>query len=306
MRNNQKKNMKQAIQVILFIIIAALIIGILVFVTNGHAIPVLQPKGLIANQERDLIVLIVGLGLIVVLPVFVMLFFIAWKYRAGNTKAIYQPDFSGHRGIEALWWGIPILIIIALAIITTFATHALDPFKPIESSVKPLRIQVIALDWKWLFIYPDQGIATLNYLNIPNGTPINLTITSDAPMNSFWVPALAGQVYAMSGMSTQLHMMADGSGSYKGASANISGKGFADMRFSVNSMSESDFIAWSKRAAASNNVLSVDTYDMLSQPSQNNPDTMYRLSDNSLYNDTVMKYMSPGVSNDATMNGMNM
>jgi cytochrome o ubiquinol oxidase subunit 2 len=306
MRDNQKKNMRRAIQVTLFVIIATLIIGVLVFVTYGHAVPVLQPKGLIANQERDLIVLTVGLGLVVVIPVFVMLFFIAWKYRASNTKAVYQPDFAGHRGIEALWWGIPIMIIIVLAVITTFATHALDPFRPIESSVKPIRIQVIALDWKWLFIYPDQGIATLNYLNIPNGTPVNLTITSDAPMNSFWVPALAGQVYAMSGMSTQLHMMADGSGSYKGASANISGKGFADMRFSVNSMSESDFMAWTKRAAASNNVLSADTYDMLSQPSQNNPDTMYRLNDSSLYNDTVMKYMSPGTSTDETMYGMNM
>jgi cytochrome o ubiquinol oxidase subunit 2 len=267
---------------------------------------VLQPKGLIANKERDLILLTVALSMLVVIPVFIMLFVIAWKYRAGNTKAVYQPDFATHKGIEAVWWGIPCLIIIALAIITGYATHALDPYKPIDSSVKPIRIQVIALDWKWLFIYPDQKIATLNYMNIPSGTPINLTITSDAPMNSFWVPALAGQVYAMSGMTTQLHVMADGSGSYSGASANISGKGFADMRFMVNSMSENDFNAWVSTAAASPNVLSADTYAQLSLPSQNIPDMLYRLTDNSLYNDNVMKYMSPGISTDATMHGMSM
>lgn len=306
MRDNRKKNMKRAIPVVLFIVITALIVGVLIFVTYGHAIPVLQPKGLIANQERDLILIIVGLGLVVVIPVFIMLFFIAWKYRASNTKAVYQPDFATHKGIEALWWGIPVLIILVLAVITVYATHALDPYKTIDSSVKPIRVQVIALDWKWLFIYPDQGIATLNYLNIPSGTPINLTITSDAPMNSFWVPALAGQVYAMSGMSTQLHMIADGSGSYKGSSANISGKGFADMQFTVNSMTSNEFTAWVSKAISSSYLLSADTYDKLSQPSQNDPDTMYRLVDASLYNDTVMKYMSPGVSTNATTQGMSM
>ena len=223
MRKDKKRDFRRVKQVLISSGIAVLILAILVFVSYGRDMPVLNTKGLIADQERDLILLTFGLGLLVVIPVFIMLFGIAWKYRASNTKAKYEPEFASHKGIEAIWWGIPCAIILLLGIITAISTHALDPYKPITSSVKAVEVQVISLNWKWLFIYPDQGIATVNYLNIPKDTPINFTITSDAPMNSFWIPALAGQVYSMTGMSTKLHVMANDVGTFNGASANISG-----------------------------------------------------------------------------------
>jgi len=305
MRKDQKRSLGRLKQVVISCLIAFVVIGLLVSVTYGHDVPVLNSKGLIANQERDLILLTFGLGLVVVIPVFIMLFSIAWRYRASNTKAKYEPDFSSHKGIEALWWGIPCAIILLLAVITTVSTHALDPYKPISSSVPPLKVEVVSMNWKWLFIYPDQNIATVNFLNIPKNTPIDLTITSDAPMNSFWVPALAGQVYAMSGMTTQLHIMADTNGSYNGSSANISGEGFADMHFKVNSMDQADFTKWAKDQFDSNSIplLTATAYDKLAQPSRNMPETTYMLMDNNLYNEIINKYMSPGASTTASEPG---
>ncbi|TAL15036.1 ubiquinol oxidase subunit II [Patescibacteria group bacterium] len=296
MRKDKKRSLKRPIQVVLSSVVAIIIITALVYVTRGRDIPVLNPHGIIADQERNLILLTVGLGLLVVVPVFIMLFTIAWRYRASNTKAVYQPDFSSHKGFEALWWGLPCLIILTLAIITGIYTHALDPFKPIDSQVKPVTIQVISLQWKWLFIYPDQKIATLNYVDIPKDTPINFMISSDAPMNSFWIPALAGQVYAMSGMSTQLHLMSNSVGSYVGTSANISGDGFADMHFKVNSMSESDFATWTQKAAVSTSSLANTDYKKLAEPSHDSSEATYKLTDASLYNEVIMKYTSPGGS----------
>ncbi|MDB5162411.1 MAG: hypothetical protein JWN28_18 [Candidatus Saccharibacteria bacterium] len=292
MRKDKKTIFKRVAQVVISSLVALSIIGVLVFVTQGRDMPVLDTHGTIANQQRDLILLTFGLGLLVVIPVLVMLFSIAWRYRAGNKKAKYQPEFDGHLGLEALWWGIPCIIIIVLAIITYVSTHALDPYKSIESKTEALKVQVISLEWKWLFIYPDKGVATLNYLNIPEDTPIDMTITSDAPMNSFWVPALAGQVYSMTGMSTKLHLMADTVGSYKGTSANISGEGFADMRFTVNSMTSDNFSKWVIEAANSKNALSKDSYAQLAKQSKNDGEKTYMLMNNGLYNEIVMKYMS--------------
>lgn len=305
MRKDKRRSFGRVGQVIFSVLVAVAIIATFIFVTHGRDIPVLQPHGLIADQERNLILLTVGLGMVVVIPVFIMLFTVAWRYRASNTKAVYQPDFASHRGIEALWWGIPCLIILILAVITVIYTHILDPYKAIDSNVKPVNIQVVALDWKWLFIYPDQNIATLNYANIPVNTPINLTITSDAPMNSFWVPALSGQVYAMSGMSTQLHIMASSTGSFYGSSANISGQGFADMHFNIDSISKTDFDAWTKKAAMSDKVLNSTSYEKLAEPSRGDSTETYSLRDSELYNEVIMKYMSPGgQASDMDMSGM--
>jgi len=305
MRKDKKRNLHRVRQVVISSLVTLAIIALLVFVTVGRDIPVLNPQGLIAEQERNLIIITTAMGLFVVIPVFIMLFAVAWRYRASNRKAIYRPDFESHRGFEALWWGIPCVIIIILGIITAVSTHALDPYKPLDSNVKPVKVQVIAMEWKWLFIYPDKGIATLNYLNIPKDTPIDFTITSDAPMNSLWIPALAGQVYAMSGMSTQLHLMANSVGTYNGSSSNISGDGFADMTFKVNSMNETDFATWATSSTTSKNIMTQDEYKKLSVPSHNNPETTYMLMDTSLYNEVIMKYMSPGgQSSDANNTDM--
>lgn len=292
MQKDKKSILKRVAQVLISSLIAVAIIALLVFVVQGRDVPVLDTHGTIANQQRDLILVVFGLGMLVVIPVLTMLFVIAWKYRAGNTKATYDPEFNSHLGLEVLWWGIPCLIIIVLAVITVISTYALDPYKKLESNVEPVNVQVVALEWKWLFIYPDKDIATLNYLNIPENTPINLTITSDAPMNSFWVPALAGQVYAMSGMSTKLHLMADTVGSYRGSSANISGDGFADMTFKVNSMSRVDFSKWATESVNSKTILDSARYASLAKQSKNDGDITYMLMNNDLYNEIVMKYMS--------------
>jgi cytochrome o ubiquinol oxidase subunit 2 len=298
MRKDKKRDFRRVKQVLISGFVAIVVLGILAYVTYGRDIPVLDPKGLIADQERNLILLTFGLGMLVVIPVFIMLFSIAWRYREGNTKAKYEPEQSGSRALEALWWGIPCVIILTLGIITAISTHALDPYKPLESSVQPVKIQAVSLNWRWLFIYPDEGIATMNYINIPKDTPIDFTITSDAPMNSLWIPALAGQVYAMSGMSTQLHMMANQTGTFNGSSANISGDGYADMRFKVNAMSESDYKAWTKKTfnSTSTTLLTDDSYKKLSMNSHDSAQQTFLLMDISLYNEIIMKYMSPGES----------
>ena len=295
MRKEKKRDFRRVKQVLISSIVAVVILGVLAYVTYGRAIPVLDPKGLIANQERDLILITFGIGMFVVIPVFIMLFVVAWRYRAGNTKARYEPEISGHRGLEALWWGVPCLVILIIGIIAGVSSHALDPFKPIDSSVQPVKIQVVSLDWRWLFIYPDEGIATINYINIPKDTPIDFTITSDAPMNSFWIPQLAGQIYSMSGMSTQLHIMADSTGTFMGASANISGDGFADMRFKVNSMNEADYKTWTKNTSTATNttLLTDDSYKKLALPSHDSSEQTFLLMDHGLYNEIIMKYMSP-------------
>lgn len=284
--------------------IGIVVVGILVTASvylSHFNIPVLNPKGIIAEKERDLIIIGSVLSLAVVIPVFTMLFVIAWKYRASNTKATYEPEWDHNGALEALWWGIPCLIITILAVITWNATHELDPFKPIDSSVAPIHIQVVALDWKWLFIYPDQHIASVNFVQFPVNTPVDFDITSDAPMNSFWIPSLAGQIYAMSGMSTQLHLMADTIGSYNGSSANISGTGFAGMRFVARASTVSDFTTWVSSAARSSHQLGLNEYNTLAAPSQNNPVTLYALKQDDLYDTIVMKYMAP-ISSGAANN----
>lgn len=291
MRDGKKRVAWRAFQVFASSFFAVAMVAVFIFVTQGREIPILNPQGTIANQQYILILITVALGVFIVIPVFILLFTIAWRYRAGNKKAKYDPDLEGNKALEILWWGIPCAIIVALAIITHISTHALDPYKEIQSDKAAVKVQVVALEWNWLFIYPDYNTATLNFVNIPEDTPVNFSLTSDAPMNSFWVPALAGQVYAMSGMSTKLHVMADKVGTYNGTTANISGEGYADMRFKVYAMTEGNFQSWTKEALKSKNVLSTETYAQIAEPAKNRPETTYALKTPSLYDDIIMKYM---------------
>jgi cytochrome o ubiquinol oxidase subunit 2 len=175
------------------------------------------------------------------------------------------------------------------------SSHDLDPYKPLDSAVKPVTIQVVALRWKWLFIYPEQGVASVNYVQFPEDTPVNFVITSDAPMNSFWIPQLGGQVYAMPGMSTKLHLIADHTGDYAGSSANLSGAGFASMKFRARSTSSSDFDEWVRTIKQSDSLLTADNYaNDLAMPSQNNPVEYYMLGDDNLYESALGKSMMHG------------
>lgn len=278
-------------------------VGVLVGWYLRHtSIPVLEPRGPIAQKERRLIIVTLLLSLIVVIPVFGLLFGFAWKYREGNKKAKYSPNLDHSRVVETIWWLVPSALILVIGIITWNSSHQLDPYKPLSSNTPPITIQVVALDWKWLFIYPQQNMATVNLVQFPMNTPVNFEITADAPMNSFWIPQLGGQIYAMPGMSTQLHLMANTAGNFYGSSANISGKGFAGMSFVAKSTSANDFKRWVRSVKHSPNRLSQGTYSKLSNPSQANPVAYYASSEAGLYDNVIMKYTGPF----SNMQGMEM
>jgi cytochrome o ubiquinol oxidase subunit 2 len=256
-------------------------------------IQVLNPKGEIGFKQRQLIIVATLLMLIVAIPVIVLTFVFDWKYREGSRRAKYTPDWDRSPLIESLWWGVPGAIVVVLAIIAWKSSHELDPFKPLEASAKPLKVQVVALQWKWLFIYPEQNIATVNFVQFPEQTPIDFEITADAPMNSFWIPQLGGQVYAMPGMKTKLHLIANAVGTFKGCSANLSGEGFAGMTFTAKSCSEAEFEHWVALTKQSSNSLDADVYFQLAEPSRDNVVKSYLLLQEDLYDQIVMKYMMP-------------
>lgn len=277
------------------VVLILLAVGVVTALALKAHIAVFEPAGTIAAKERNLMIFTLLLSVFVVVPVFVMTFFIVWRYRAGAAEEKgreYKPNWDRNRLVESVWWGIPCLIILVLAVVTWRATHELDPYKDLSSSKKPLTVQVVALQWKWLFIYPEQNVATVNYLQIPEDTPINFEITSDAPMNSFWIPRLGGQVYAMEGMTTELHLMATEPGMYTGSSANLSGKGFAGMDFTVRSSSERDFSNWVETAKQTKHHLTNSEYDKLAKPSEHNPHYYYGTVAPGLYDTIVNKFMA--------------
>lgn len=264
------------------------------FALHNRNFQVLNPRGTIASQERDLMIIAALLAIVVIVPVFAMTFTFAWKYRASNTKAKYTPDADKNVVAETAWWLIPFVIIGVLSVITWVSSHSLDPFKPIAGGIKPLKIEVVALQWRWLFIYPEQHIATVNLAQLPVGQPVEFDITSDAPMNSFWIPQLGGQIYAMSGMNTQLHLVADKAGDYAGSSANISGSGFADMRFTARASSRDDFDEWVRMAQSSSEHLGWTAYSQLAKPSKDETVRYFSSPDPTLYDTILMKYMGHG------------
>jgi cytochrome o ubiquinol oxidase subunit 2 len=256
-------------------------------------IAVLFPKGIIALEERNLLFIIQALMLLVIIPVYTLTFIFSWIYRADNPKGKYDPDLVDNRIAEYIWWGIPCVMVLIVAILTGIKTHQLDPFKSIESKNKEMTIQVVALQWKWLFIYPDEEIASVNFVQFPKDTPIRFEITADAPMNSFWIPHLGGQIYAMPKMKTILNLIANESGDFRGSSANISGEGFAGMTFITRASSEEDYHQWVKSAKQASKTLSLKDYNQLAAPSQNNPIEIFQLKDTSLFDQIVNKYMHP-------------
>lgn len=256
---------------------------------------VLHPKGMIAVKERDLLLTTTLLMLIVVLPVFFITFYVAWKYRESHPNTKYTPNLKDSVLAEFVWWGVPCIIVGILCVLTWKRTHELDPYKPLESEKKAMTIQVVALQWKWLFLYPEQQIASVNYLQFPEKIPIHFEITADAPMNSFWIPSLSGQIYAMPGMKTDLHMIADETGEFRGVSANISGKGFAGMKFLTKVSNENEFAQWVAQMKTTPLSLGDAQYKELVQPSENNPVAFYTLAKPDLFDQIIMKYMMPSL-----------
>jgi cytochrome o ubiquinol oxidase subunit 2 len=229
---------------------------------------VLDPKGPIAAAERQIMLNSLGIMLAIVIPTMLATLGVAWWFRASNNRARYMPEFAYSGRLEILVWSIPIMTVFLVGGVAWVGSHDLDPPKAIVSAVKPVRVQAVALDWKWLFIYPDQGIASVNHLTIPAGTPISFEITSSGVMNSFFVPQLGGQIYAMSGMVTRLHVLADQTGTYRGISANFSGDGFSDMHFDVDAVPSQQFAAWVTGARNDGPALDAQAYAELAKPSQ--------------------------------------
>ena len=256
---------------------------------------ILNPKGSVGLAERDLIATSTWAMLIVVVPVIALTLLFAWRYRASNQSADYKPGWTHSTAIEVAVWTIPTLIILFLAVLTWRTTHELDPYRPLESQVKPINVEVVALDWKWLFIYPDLGIASVNQLAIPVGTPVNFRITSDTVMNSFFIPQLGGQIYAMAGMQTRLHLIADHTGDYAGLAANFSGKGFSDMKFRTLATSPEDFNAWVAKVRASSDRLDMDRYHAVSEPSEKDPVRYFSTVDPKLFNNIIARYNNGNV-----------
>jgi cytochrome o ubiquinol oxidase subunit 2 len=252
----------------------------------------MNPKGSIGAQEKDLILIALGLMLLVVIPVILLTLAFAWRYRASNIKATYAPKWAHSTKIEIVVWSIPCVIVACLAGLIWETTHSLDPYRPLQSDVKAVNVEVIALDWKWLFIYPDDGIATVNYLAIPVGTPINFRLTSSSMMNSFFIPQLGSQIYAMSGMQTQLHLIADEPGTYAGRSSAFSGEGFSDMHFDAVAMPRERFDAWLRQARSAPTVLDQATYRSLEQPSIKTPATTYASVTPGLFDGIVDRFMA--------------
>jgi cytochrome o ubiquinol oxidase subunit 2 len=250
------------------------------FALSGCDWIVMKPHGDVAQQQAQLIVTSTLLMLLIIVPVIALTLFFAYRYRQSNTEATYAPDWDHSTRLELVIWGAPLLIIIALGAITWISTHKLDPFrpldriaegKPVAAGVKPLEVYAVSMDWKWLFIYPEQGIALVNEMAAPVDRPIHFRFTSTTVMNTFYVPALAGMIYTMPGMETQLHAVINKAGVYDGQSANYSGAGFSDMRFKFHGLSDEAFARWVETNKAAGNALTRAEVLQLERPSNREP-----------------------------------
>jgi cytochrome o ubiquinol oxidase subunit 2 len=282
-----KKGLRRLSVVMTLLIMTVLLAGC------GDKIIVLNPKGEIAKQQMDLMVISLVLCLIIIVPVLILTFVIIWRYRhKTERKAKYEPEWEHSTKLELIWWGIPIIIIILLAAVTVKYTYQLEPSKALKHEAKPLVIQVTSLDWKWFFQYPEQGIATVNYLQFPEDVPIEFRLTSDAPMNSFWIPQLGGQIYTMSGMEMKLHLIADEPGDYLGMGANFSGRDFGKMHFTAKATSQEEFDKWVAGIRSSSPALTDEGYKQLALPGVEEEFKTFSSIPEGLFQRIVTKYGS--------------
>ena len=258
---------------------------------GGCAEGVLDPKGPIALAERQILLNALGIMLTIVIPVILAILGVGFWFRASNERARYRPNFAYSGRLEMLVWSIPAMTVFLVGGVAWVGSHDLSPRKPIASTVKPLRVQVASLDWKWLFIYPDHGIASVNQLTIPVGTPVNLELTSSGVMNSFFVPQLGSQIYTMAGMITRLHLQADHPGTYRGFSAQFSGDGFSDMHFDADAVPNEKFAQWVEAARSTGLQLDAKTYADLAKPSAAVPPFTYRAVAPGLFDSLLVSEM---------------
>jgi cytochrome o ubiquinol oxidase subunit 2 len=261
---------------------------------SGCGATVLSPIGPIGAAERIILLDSVAIMLTIVVPTIVATLAFAWWFRAGNTRARYLPTWQYSGRLELLVWSVPALIVLFLGGVAWIGAHDLDPARALDSSAKPLEVEVVSLDWKWLFIYPGQRVASVNRLVVPTGVPLHLRVTSATVMNVFFVPRLGSEIYSMNGMATQLNLQADSRGSYQGLSANFSGDGFAGMHFDVQAVTAADFDSWTAAARQGATVLDDTSYRGLLRQSENVEPYTYADVQPGLFNRIVSRQLPPG------------
>ncbi len=297
MQGNTAKSKKMTVFNLLFKLLVLISISLTLISLTGckeHFIGMLNPKGIIAYQQRKLFFDTLALMLIVVLPVIIMSITFVYHYQASHKIRDYKPNWGHNVYLEILWWGIPCVIILILAIMTWKKTHELDPYQPIAGhNEKPMLVQVIALPWKWLFIYPEQKIATVNYLEIPLGQQVEYWITADnVPMSAFFIPQLGSQIYAMAGMRTRLHLLASEPGVYDGLNTQYNGNGFSDMHFEVHVVEPKELQQWFAQVKKSPNALTDAAYNQLLSPSIADKPTLFSGIEKDLFDKVIMVYMN--------------
>jgi cytochrome o ubiquinol oxidase subunit 2 len=255
---------------------------------------VLDPQGPVGIAEKAILIGSVVIMLAIVVPTIAATLAFAWWFRASNTRATYLPDWAFSGSIELVVWSIPTLVVMLLGGVAWIGSHDLDPAKPLTSNTPPLEVQVVSMDWKWLFIYPSQGVASVNKLVIPSGTPIHFSLTSASVMNAFFIPQLGSMIYTMNGMRTQLYLQADTPGTFRGQASQFSGDGFADMHFDVLALPAERFEAWALATRGTGPTLDSATYTALAQQSVNIPPFTFRAVDPELFQQVVTRKLPPG------------
>lgn len=271
------------------------LLGVALSQLSGCSWVLFNSRGSVGLAQRDLIITCIALMLFVVIPAIVLTFVFAWKYRASNHAAKYTPDWAHSTRIEVVVWGIPLIIIVILAAIVWKSTHELDPYKPLDVGGEPINVEVIATDWKWIFIYPDLGIATINELTFPENRQVAFSITSNSTMNTFFIPQLGGQVYAMAGMRTKLHLLANEVGEYRGLSGNYSGAGFSDMQFVARATTEKDFERWVTQVRSEAPVpLDFNAFLKIAKPSTRNGVAHFAQVEPGLFKKVIDQFIDSG------------
>lgn len=264
---------------------------LLMVLLHGHNVTLFNPKGLIAHEETSLTIFSIIVLLAVAVPSVALLYFVAWKYRESNHRAVHEPEMRSGRLFAVSAWVIPAAFMAVLGVAVWQSTHRLVPQQAIAAAAKPLTVEVVALRWKWLFIYPDQKIATVNFAQIPVNTPVTFELTADeTPMSGFWIPNLGGMLYAMTGHINNLNLLAQTPGDYEGKTAEINGDGYASMRFTTRASSKADFDLWVNTTRLQANVLTEPEYQKLLEPSVSNPATFYSGYEPGLYAKVLAKY----------------
>ena len=264
---------------------------------------ILDPQGPIGAADTAILIDSVAIMLAIVLPTIVAIFAFAFWFRASNTKARYLPNWEYSGRIELVVWSVPALTIILLGGVAWIGAHQLDPAKAVEGSAKPLTIQAVSLDWKWLFIYPDQRVATINTLTVPAGVPLRFELTSSSVMNVFFIPQFGSMIYTMNGMATQLNLRADRPGTFQGLSAHFSGDGFSDMHYDVHVMPSEQFSKWAQDASRAEKSLDELSYGEIAKPSMKSQPAVYRLADPQLFNSIVTQKLPPSPGAQAGVKG---